>query len=238
MMNDLPQRARLLRIAKRALPYAIVLISILLFLAYEPPVSLLVDAKSEARKTPELWNVPKPLQFESSVPTPGRTLSYFGYQFKSPWTDVTAERKAEGVAAVTFSGDQGIAIYDESKILAQRALFGYAYRSNVLNATPADLRWFSSRQDMARSSIYIAMKSVDARYMKGGVYSFQTPWFRGFQIGNPSQDEAVMIEFYDPENLKIRLLVDSRHGAVRRPSQSDLNQIISTLQPVAPTAAR
>jgi hypothetical protein len=216
-MNEFEQRSPWIRTTKQVLPFAIVLAFLVLLLTYERPIGSLISAKSDARKSSELWNVPQPLQLESSQPTAGRMLCYFGYQFKSPWTDVIAERKIDKVAALTFSGGQGIAIFDESKTLTGRAgagqtenkqidqmaghLFGYAFRSKILNATPADLHGFSSRQRMASSSTYIAIKSLDARYMKGGLYSFQTPGFRGFQIGSPSssasQDEQIMIEFYD-----------------------------------------
>jgi len=165
--------------------------------------------------------------------------------------------KIEKGAALTFSGGQSIAIFDESKTLTGRAtagqtennqidqmaivLTGYTFRSKILNVTPAELHWFSSRQHMASGSTYIAIKSLDARYLKGGVYSFQTPWFRGFQIGSPSSsaspDEPVMIEFYGPEDLKIRMIISSHHAA-SKPSQSDLSQTISTLQPVRPAESR
>jgi hypothetical protein len=248
-MNDIEQRPRWIRIAKWLLPWAILLIFFILVLAYREPVESLVIAKSAARTTPELWNVPQPLQLDSNLPTTGSTLCYFGYQFQSPWTEITVERKNKAIVALNFSGGQSIGIWDESKTLDDRtagkpedqkrdqlakALFGYTFRSRVLNATPADLHWFSSSKQMARSSSLIVMKDLDARYLKGGVYSFQTPWFRGFQFGRPAQDELVSIEFYDPENIKIKLIISSRQGAASKPSQSDLNQIISTLQPVPP----
>jgi len=93
MMNDLEQSLPWIRIAKRALPYAIIFVFLLLFQAYARPISALLSAKSDARKTPELWNIPQPLQLQSNLPTTGRMLCYFGYQFNSPWTDVIAERK-------------------------------------------------------------------------------------------------------------------------------------------------
>jgi hypothetical protein len=116
-MNDLEQRLPWIRIAKRALPYAIIFVFLLVLVAYARPVSALLSAKSDARKTPELWNVPQPLRLQSSLPTPGRMLCYFGYRFNSPRTNIIAEQTIEKVAALTFSGGQGIAIFDESQTL-------------------------------------------------------------------------------------------------------------------------
>ena len=208
-------------------------------------------AKSDARKNPELWSVPKPLPLESSVPDGGKIFCRFGYQFNSPWPDVSSERKQGTVDVLIFSGGQGVAIFDESKSLDRlagtqkpedkqsvqvtKALFGYAFRSKILNTTPADLRWFSTRQHMASSSTLITIKIIDEPSMKGGLYSFQTPWFRGFQIGGPPRDQMVTVEMYDPQELKIEMLISSHPATAGKFSQSDINQIISTLQPARPS---
>ena len=249
-VNDPPQRSRLIRITTLLL-CAILLVSVVLLQVYDRPFSALLYAKSLARKTPELWIVPKPLQLESGAPANGKIFCRFGYQFDSPWTDVSSERKQGTVDALIFSGGRGLAIVDESEAFdlpgseqnpenhqrdqAARALFGYAFRDKVLNATPAVLHWFSSRQRMASSSNLIIMKHLFAPNMKGGIYSFQTPWFRGFQIGSPSSDKQITVEMFDPQDLKFELLISSRQAADGSISQSDINQIISTLRPAGPS---
>lgn len=247
-MNDLSQRTRRIRIASVLLCAALLILAVLLQV-YDRPFSSLLYAKSLARKTPELWNVPKPLELESRVPASGKIFCRFGFQFNSPWTDVSSERKLNTIETLIFSTGQGLVIFDESKTFdalgaahqpennptdqVAKALFGYAFRSSVLNAIPADLHWFSSRQRMARSSTLITIKTLDAPNMKGGIYSFQTPWFRGFQIGSPSSDKQITLELFDPQNLKFKLLISSRRAADGSISQSDINQIISTLQPAS-----
>jgi hypothetical protein len=236
MMNNPAQRPPWIRITKRVLPLAILLILAILLQVYERSFSALLYAKSLVRKTPELWNVPKPLELDPTVPAGGKIFCRFGFQFNSPWTDVASERNLNTVEVLIFSSGQGLAIYDESKTLdasGSKALFGYAFRSSALNTTPADLHWFSSKQRMARSSTFIAMKSLDAPDMKGGIYSFETPWFRGFQIGSPSRDEKITVEMFDPQDLKFRLLISSKPAPSGKLVQSDINQIISTLQPAS-----
>jgi hypothetical protein len=248
-VNDLPQRSLLIRVAERMQPYAIIFFLLLVFCTYARPVTYLFHVKSEARNKPELWIVPQPLQLESGAPANGKIFCRFGYQFDSPWTDVSSERKQGTVDALIFSGGQGLMIVDASEttdpiangqkpedakgVQAVKALFGYAFRSQVLNATPADLRWFATRQHMVSSSTLITLKILDAPHMQGGLYSFQTPRFRGFQIGSPSRDQSVTIEVYDPQDLKIRIVISSHAAPGEKFSQSDINQIISTLQPAS-----
>jgi hypothetical protein len=247
-VDDPPQRSRLIRVTSLLL-CATLLISVVLLQVYDQPFSALLYAKSLARKTPELWKVPKPLELESRVPVRGKIFCRFGFQFTSPWTDVSSERNLKTVETLIFSSGEGLVIFDESKTFdalgtpqqaennqtdqAAKTLFGYAFRFKVLSATPADLHWFSSRQRMASSSTLLAMKSLDAPNMKGGIYSFHTPWFRGFQIGSPSSDKQITVELFDPQDLKFKLLISSRQAADGSISQSDINQIISRLQPAS-----
>jgi hypothetical protein len=123
-MNDVEQRPLWIRLTKRLLSWVMVLAFALLCWGYSKLVASLLLAKSNARKSPELWNVPQPLHLESSLPTAGRTLCYLGYQFQSPWTEITVERKYKELVALTFSGGQGIAIWDQSKTLDDRTMAG------------------------------------------------------------------------------------------------------------------
>ena len=132
----------------------------------------------------------------------GRSFSYFGYEFESPWTEVAIERKFQSVAVLNFSGGQAIAVFDwpnsgslqvlkggsadsaaalETILGAEATRSNYAFISSILNVTPGDLRVFSSRQKMAGNSVLLNMKQLEISRVKGRVYSFQTGSFRGFQ---------------------------------------------------------
>jgi hypothetical protein len=252
-MNDLAQHPPKKWLAKRLLPFAVLLAILLLVWVYGEPVYWLVQAKLDAQKTPALWNVPQPLHPESSQPTTGKVLSYLGYQFQSPWTDIVVERKFKEAVVLNFSGGQNLAIFDASNFVYEhnnagqsknkqderllKALTGYTFRSKVLNATPADLHWSLFPKRMQASGYLLWLKKLDVRFIKGGVYSFQTPSFQGFQIGAPSLDGPVLIEFYDADAVKFKMLIGT-HDAASKISQADLDQIISTLQPVPPATTK
>jgi hypothetical protein len=228
---------------------------VLLLYIYGRPIGVLLYAKVQARKAPEMWVVPTPLADVHPEQSVGRKFSYFGYEFDSPWTDVKRERKLESVAVLNFSNGTIISIFDQAQFgdelqaIKQEAVsrgtdvknvFGeeatrskYALRSKILHLTPQDLHIFSTRREMVGNSLLLLLKSIWTKRIKGGLYSFETPWVRGFQEGGPAQDDMVIIEAFDPQDREIELYVGSEKGAVQRPSQADINRILYSLHPVS-----
>ncbi len=230
---------------------------VLLFVGffYGRPLGLLLFTKWEARNEPELWIVPKPLPVFAGETSAGRTFSYFGYEFESPWTEVKLERALKAIVVLNFATGQTIAFpdpaqnVDELKLLKAEAakrgvplssVFGdeatrsrFALRSKILNLTPGDLRLFSTRQEMMTNSIFLFFKEMDMGKIKGGMYSFETGSLRGFQEGTPSQDDVVTIEAADSEDRILELWIASEHNAKSRPSQEDIDRIIFSLRPVS-----
>lgn len=227
---------------------------------YGRPIALLLYTKWEVRKATELWVVPTPLRVVATESPTGKKLSYFGYDFESPWAEVKRERKLESIAVLNFSGGQFISILDpahsadELQIMKQeatkrgvelRSVFGeevtrsrYALRSKILNLTPGDLRLFSPRQEMVANSVLLIMKKIWVTRTKGGLYSFETNCVRGFQVGGPVQDDMVIIEAFDAQDHKIEVWAGSEHGANYRPSQADINRILYSLCPAATSQAK
>lgn len=232
-----------------------------MFLAiYARPIGVLLYTKWEVRNAAELWVVPTPLPVVATEPSKGRTFSYFGYEFESPWTDVKRERKFESVATLNFSGGQFVTIFDSAQsaneldLMKQsstkrgvelRAVLGdeavrsrYALRSWMWNLTPGDLRLLSSRQEMVSNSVFLTLKQIWMTGIKGGLYSFETSRFRGFQKGGPAQDDVVNIEAFDAQDRKIEILIGAERGSKNRPSQADINTILYSLRPVSTTQAK
>jgi hypothetical protein len=231
-----------------------VLVIVLLFV-YGPPLGMMLSTKWDARTQPELWIVPQPLPATPAETSPGKSFSYFGYEFESPWTEVAIERKFQSVAVVNFSGGQGVSVFDwrdsdglvaamkggsPEQAAALETLFGegtmrsnYALISRTLNVTPADLRIFSSRQKMVGNSILLRFKQIEISRVKGHVYSFQTESFRGFQEGDPQLDRMVIINAFDVQDHKVQLLVGAKPGTNPMPTQADINRILYSFRPVS-----
>jgi hypothetical protein len=228
---------------------AIVFCAFLFF--YGPALFGLLYTKWETRNTPELWIVPTPLTDLSIDQSPGKKFSYLGYEFESPWTEVKKERMGESIAVLNFSDGEVISISngtDDLKAMKQAAtsrgadlryIFGdqaassnYALRSKILNLTPRDLRLFSSRREMVANSILLILKRIWTTNSKGGMYSFQTEAFRGFQVGSPTKTNAVEIYAFDAKDCEVKLIIGAEPKANNKPSQAEINRIVFSLRTI------
>jgi hypothetical protein len=236
-----------------------IILAIALLWVYGRPLILLLSTKWDARTHPELWVVPQPQPATAAEASPGKSFCYFGYEFESPWTEVTVERKFQSVAVLNFSGGQAIAVLDwpdggplqvlkggsADSAAALDTVFGaeatrsnYAFISSILNVTPADLRVFSSRQKMVTNSVLLGIKPIETSRVKGRVYSFQTDSFRGFQKGDPLHDDTVTIEAFDAQDQKIELLIGAKPNMSPKLNQADINRILYSFRPVSTSQAK
>jgi hypothetical protein len=235
-------------------PIICVAFCVLLFM-YGRPVSILLYTKWQTRNEPKLWDVPRPLSLRAPTASVRRTFSYFGYEFDAPWTELTRERKGESVAVLNFSTGAFISVLapskNESELDAMKqeaarlgedvsSVFGeettrsnYALRSKVLSLTPRDLRLFSSRREMVANCVLLILKEIETNRFRGGLFSFQTEWFRGFQKGDPALDGVVIVEAFDSQDRKIELMIGSQPAAGSKLSQTDINQILLSLRPAS-----
>lgn len=233
----------------------IAIVFCVVLLTYGLPVGALLYTKWQVRNSPELWTVPIPLPVTAFEKSAGRTFSYFGYEFESPWTEVKQERKFESMAILNFSTGDAISIFDHhnnadalgamKQAAAQRGadlknVFGdeatrtnYALRSKILYLTPRDLRWSWSRGEMAGNSVLLMMKQIWLPRTTGGLYSFQTKWFHGFQSGDPAKAGVVVIYAFDAEDQEVQLFIGSEPRSKNKPSQDDINRILYSLHPVS-----
>jgi|HubBroStandDraft_6_1064221.scaffolds.fasta_scaffold47484_2 hypothetical protein len=232
--------------------------ALLVFLLnYGGRIALLLFTRWEVRDSPQVWLVPTPLAVVPPDRHAGRKFSYFGYDFETPWIELTSERRMDAndnsnsAVNLTFSTGNVVMIFDPAKqdslqILKQEASkrgeqlrryfddqalrTNYSMRSKELYLTPHDMNVFSPRLEEAGNYSLIIMKSVELRRVKGGLYSFQTKRLRGFQQGNPGQDEVVMVEAYDSQDHLIKLFIASDRAGQHKVSQADINQIVCSLR--------
>jgi hypothetical protein len=248
-------------IKRKSITSAIICVAALLLIwVYVPPISMMLSTKWDARREPELWVVPQPLPTTPAETSLGKSFSYFGYEFESPWTEVAFERKTQSVAVLNFSGGQVISVFDwrDNGDLVQtmkggsaerrsglETIFGkdtmrsnYDLTSRTLNVTPGDLRISSSRQRMVGNSILLKFKEIQISRVKGRVYSFQTESFRGFQKGDPPHDNIVTIEAFDSRDHKIELLIGARPNTSPKLTQADINRILYSFRPASTTQVK
>lgn len=223
------------------------------FLFYGRPLAALAYVKWQFRNSPEVWIVPKPLPPDIPRHPAGPKLTYFGYEFESPSAEVKEVRKPESTVILNLSDCARMVMSEPGpsgdliRVMQQEAskkgrniqeVFGqeatrssFALRSKVLNLTPSDLRLFSSRQEMAGNAVLLVIKGVESQLFKNGLYSFATPWMRGFQEGDLMRDRGVLVEAFDNQDRRLTLIVGAKPGKACF-GQPELNRIIFSLRPV------
>ena len=186
------------------------------------------------------------------APSGGRKFTYLGYEFYSPWTDVKQERKFDTITVLNFDSGAMISILNPAMetepltVMKEAAVkrkanikdvFGdqatrsnYDMRAYMLNLTPNDLRWFSSRQEMVRNSILLIIKNAESETLKDGILSFQTQRFRGFQEGVPGKSRIIVVELFDMNDRSLSMWIA---GPKDHFTQDDVGHIIDSVRPVA-----
>jgi len=238
-----------LRITLYACLLGVIVLPFLYLYAPVPPIFEYVKWRYHA--APEIWIVPTPLAPDSEANPAAAKLNYFGYEFEPPTVDVKEERNFASGAILNFSQCVGMTIIKPSStvgllgtlgptaeakqylqnLLGQDAASNYAFRSAVLNQTPGDLRLWSSPRRMARNSMLLRLKTIDSALFKSGLYSFHTPWMRGFQEGSLVAGQRAQIEAFDNQDRILTLIVALKPGKSCF-GQTQLNQIIFSLRPV------
>src|SRR5271154_4452109 len=173
---------------------------------YTPALGAFIYAKWQFRNSREIWITPTPLSAGSLNRSSDLKLTYFGYEFESPSAEVKEEKNLDRVAVLSFADCAGLSIFKpdpDTDLLAvvrkeaakkgrsiqdafgnEAARSNYALRSVTLNLTPRDLRLFSSRQEISGNAVLLLIKGTETQRFKNGLYSFDTPWMRGFQEGD------------------------------------------------------
>ena len=247
-----------MRYARLRLPIGIIALLFCVLAPFcGPSIFYYCGARWIFRNSPKLWIVPTPLTETGTNRSPGSKYSYFGYEFEAPWRDFIKERPGALTATVNFSsGDfftisRGLDVLNTWKEEVTRrgsnvkSVFGdrptssnYSLCSTILSMTPGDLRLFSSPHELNTNSVFLEFKPLMTRDRVGGSYSFQTNWLRGFQSGSPSQNAWVFIKAFDKQDHAVDLEIGGPPNSTGRISQSEINRILFTLQPVAVAAPK
>jgi hypothetical protein len=245
---------RLLGASIRVAILAIFVTVALVFLG--PPVSILFIRKAYANSRPGMKVVPTALADLSVSDSPGKTLTYFGYEFTVPWNTNYKEAVANGLVVLKFESGQDIVFLapnssagllteladDRSlKMGDLRLAFGdlmkrpaYDQYLAILNATPQSLRAFGPEDEAARRTILLFIKGIAfGPGLDSGAYTFELPDKRGFQIGNPQSSGRVDLEVFDSAGHHVEFSCGSNNRTLRY-SQPELNRILTSLHAIEP----
>jgi hypothetical protein len=201
---------------------------------------------------------PRPTDTTEASTAPGTKLSYFGYQFEVPWSEVEKVSNDGHSVNVQFRTGQYITFsnpnYFQQDIMSQAASEGptkfqktwivvindgskYEHLSLALSMTPSKLRPFSSHEDFARDQLYLLTKGVLLEHSGATkLLAIQTTGFKGFEIDGASYSGNVEIILFDTADEEFQLEV-SKGRLGGKLTQAELNRIIQSFARIGQTGA-
>lgn len=231
----------------------IALVAVLIDLL-EPPLTIFVMARWQARKMPGVKVVPRPLQDFSLSDSPVTTLSYFGYAFEVPWTTTYKQRASEkgDLVLLDFASGQNLLFLvpgNNDGLLAEisndpqlhmqnlRFVFGelvnrspYDQYATLVETTPQSIRAFGLRSEAVRGMALLTIKAIAITpNPETGIFSFNLPDKRGFQIGDPHRTTRVGLEVFDLGGRHLEIFFGTANEKARI-SQQDVNRVLTSLR--------
>jgi hypothetical protein len=184
-------------------------------------------------------------------------LSYFGYEFEIPWTDID-----EGKTKI-IGGNKVIIVFRSGNVLsvwsgpphefmnglleqgkidreAFRKLYGnealqsdYNFMRLILETTPDKITLFSPRETAVSQGVLLIVKAICVPGdPNSGIFAVQGKAFKGFQYGRPqSPPKHLSVELF-PEDGHLDLLFGQKKNGPTVISQADINRIVQTIHKV------
>ena len=222
---------------------------------FGPAAWTMFQDRKLARENPALLEVPKQLTDLRQSAASGPTLSYMGYTFRTPWGEVdeTKQKLFAGVAAIPFKSHTALVVFgaagftsgikktasDKQVDLAPlKSVFGDSFASDYdftkaqLESVPGQTGLFTSKQELARHSMFLMMKAI-ATPANGPIYYVQNGDMRGFQYGEPGH--RLMVQLFGKHRGVEIVFPTQANGAPI--SQEDVNCVIQSLRPAISSSA-
>lgn len=184
---------------------ALVVAGVFLTFGWVLPVTLSVQTVRKPPRGSRL--VPHQLSDNTIDSSPGRKLSYFGYTFEIPWTDIDSSqsRSFDSLAILKFHSGLKLAIDASPSRSLRSALFSksgisqaqidqtfrvhsdYDFFAELYNFTPGDIhRWALFPQDHYRESLMLDLKATLLEpQAETGFFYVGNADEKGFQQGDP-----------------------------------------------------
>ncbi|HUO04216.1 MAG TPA: hypothetical protein VMU16_03355 [Candidatus Binataceae bacterium] len=183
---------------------------------------------------PAVWEVPVEMTDASISKSPGKRLSYLGYEFEVPWDDLDEQKtkpvgpwqvitfhSGKGIVLMTFPAKERVNTFsglgqklDSKDAKKVRFLYGdetlrsdYAFTRACLEATPDKVTLFSTPNEALRRTmlLFLKMIAVPTTEAKSGIFFIQTPNFRGFQFGDPKSHPSAITDELFSDNGSVKI---------------------------------
>jgi hypothetical protein len=243
----------------RRILVTVVFTLVIVFVGYEwiVPVAL---SYYGARKAPAVARiVPSDLKDFTISQAPGSHLSYFGYEFEIPWTDLdqtqTKFYPIDHPNRVVLNFRSGLrmivtamparawvdSLPGELKASpeALESTFGheamqsdYNFMKVLYEFTPATMHhWTISSSVFTRESTLLVLKSIaPMKCADNGIFSVQNEGFKGFQQGSARiRTDGLAINLYSDEGGVELIFQEKNYKNPEGVTQPEINRVIQTL---------
>lgn len=197
---------------------------------------------------------PQPLTDYSVSTGPAKLMSYFGYEFEVPWdTAFKARGGKASIVALQFDSGKSLIfnvpanqsglfseiVQDRSmNITNWQSVFGeltnrsaHDQEAALLSTTPESVRAFGPRAEAVRGTTLLTIKAIAiGPGLPTGVFSFQFPDKRGFQIGDPQKSDRVDLKVFGMGGHHVEISLFTTKASTRL-SQPEINHILASLHP-------
>ena len=216
-----------------------------------------LEAHSAARKLPFVELTPTELTDLSVSQVPGMKLSYFGYEFEIPWTDIDKEKtKVIGgnKAIFVFRSGNALSVWsgpphefmngllEQGKIDREtfRKVYGdevlrsdYNFMRLILETTPDKITLLSTKKTAVSRGLLLTVKAICVPGdPNSGIFAVQGNEFKGFQYGRPQNPpKHLSVELF-PEDGHLDLLFGQKENGPTVISQADINRVVQTIHKV------
>lgn len=214
-----------------------------------------LGARYLARKKPVVRMAPAQLTDLSISRSPGRKLSYFGYEFEVPWNDMDDSKTkiiGDNKELIAFQSGNSLSVWHGSprafvnSVLSNdkidpstvRRMYGdealssdSAFYHTLLETTPEKITPFMPRQDVVSRAILLIVKgTILPRGTQSGVFAVTAGEFSGFQFGRPqNQSGEVSVRLFS-DTSSFNFIFYQKPGGPTVISQPDINRILQTLR--------
>jgi hypothetical protein len=216
-----------------------------------------LEAHNAARKLPFVKQVPVALTDSSISQAPGRKVSYVGYEFEIPWTDVDEEKTrivGGNKAIIAFRSGNVLSVWngpphefmnyllEKGKMDREtfRRTYGddalqsdYSFKRLILEATPDKITVFSRSRTAVSQGLLLMIKAISTPGdPDSGIFEVRAKGFKGFQYGRPmSPPKHLNVELF-PEGGHLDLIFEQKRNGPTVISQADINRVVQTIHKV------
>jgi len=221
---------------------------------------ILLEARYLTRKAPAVSMAPAQLADLSISRSPGRKLSYFGYEFEVPWNDVDESKSGiipdSNKAMIVFQSGNSLSVWHGSpraflntvlandkidqntlrRIVGDEALQSdYALYRTISQMTPDKMTPFESQRDAANQALLLLVKGICMPTgADSGVFAVSAGEFSGFQFGRPANPSGQVSVRLFSDSSSLNFILNQKPGGPVVISQPEINRILQTLHKASP----